>query len=187
MRKHASLLLHFVFFLSSIRSARISCAHKRGIIFRNIATLGNWLTVRCGAKEQPDRDCSRTRRQIAYCSAAEFSSRYRDYGHRRHGHGLHGRCRRLQLPHCKHPRCDRADLCFLWGLVVLRPGKRRSAMRAIFFEIGEHEIMPRQEPIAFAEFRRRRILGRQLAFSRPSTITLRRRYVVISHSLARGH
>jgi hypothetical protein len=59
-------------------------------------------------------------------------------------------------------------------------------MRAIFFAIGEHEIMPCQEPIAFAEFCRRRILGRQLAFSRPSTITLRRRYV-ISHSLARGH
>jgi hypothetical protein len=56
-------------------------------------------------------------------------------------------------------------------------------MRAILFEIGEHEIMPRQKPIAFAEFCGRRTLCRQLAFSRPGTITLRRRYVISHHRI----
>jgi hypothetical protein len=38
--------------------------------------------------------------------------------------------------------------------------------------------MPRQQPIAFTELGGRRTLGRELAFSRSGTITLRRRYVI---------
>src|SRR5690348_1739847 len=95
---------------------------------------------------------------------------------------LHRGRRHLYLPHCKHPPCDRADRRRLLGFFILRPGERRLAMRAIFFEIGEREIMLCQEPITFAELGRRGVLGRQLAFSRPGAITLCRRYV-ISHGL----
>jgi len=115
-------------------------------------------------------------------SATEFSGRYRDDGHWRHGDSLHRGRRHLYLPHCKHPPCDRADRRRLLGFFILRPGERRLAMRAIFFEIGEREIMLCQEPITFAELGRRGVLGRQLASSRPGAITLCRRYV-ISHGL----
>ena len=87
------------------------------------------------------------------------------------------------LPHCKHSPCDRAARRLLFRFAVVRPGERRLAMRAVFFEIGKHEVMPCQQPITFGESRGRRILSRQLAFGCPSTITLRRRYV-ISHSPA---
>jgi len=116
-------------------------------------------------------------------SGAEFSGRYGNGHHRRQGYGLQRRGRHLQLPHCKHPRCDRAGRRLLFGFAVVRPGERRLAVGAIFFEIGKHEVVPCQQPITFAESRGRRILSRQLAFGRPSTITLRRRYVV-SHSPA---
>jgi hypothetical protein len=56
----------------------------------------------------------------------------------------------------------------LFGFAVVRPGERRLAVRAIFFEIGKHEVVPCQQPITFAESRGRRILSRQLAFGRPS-------------------
>ena len=80
------------------------------------------------------------------------------------------------------PATERA-VRLLFRFAVVRPGERRLAMRAVFFEIGKHEVMPCQQPITFAESRGRRILSRQLAFGCPSTITLRRRYV-ISHSPA---
>jgi hypothetical protein len=88
-----------------------------------------------------------------------------------------------KLPHCKHSPCDRAARRLLFRFAVVRPGERRLAMRAVFFEIGKHEVMPCQQPITFGESRGRRILSRQLASGCPSTITLRRRYV-ISHSPA---
>jgi hypothetical protein len=119
------------------------------------------------SEEEPDRGRKQKCEEFACCSATEISGRYRDDRHRRHGDGLYGWRRHLQLPHCKHPRSDRADRRCLRGFIVLRPGERRLAMRAIFFEIGEREIVLRQQPIAFAETGRRGVLGRQLAFSRP--------------------
>ena len=153
-------------------------AHQRGIIFRNPVTLGNWLTVRCSAEDRFDPRPRQVRKAAADYSAAEFSGRDRYYGHRRHRDRLRGGRRHLQLPHCKHPRCDRAGRRLICGSVVLLPGERRRPVGAIFFEIGKHEIMLRQQAVAFAEFGRRRILGRQLALGRPSPITLRRRYVI---------
>ena len=114
---------------------------------------------------------------------AEFSGRYGNDHHRRHRYGLHRGGGHLQLPHRKHSPCDRAARRLLFRFAVVRPGERRLAMRAVFFEIGKHEVMPCQQPITFAESRGRRILSRPLAFGCPSTITLRRRYV-ISHSPA---
>jgi hypothetical protein len=157
-------------------------AHQRGIIFRNPETLGNWLTVRCSAEDRFDPRPRQVRKAAADYSAAEFSGRDRYYGHRRHRDRLRGGRRHLQLPHCKHPRCDRAGRRLICGSVVLLPGERQRSVGAIFFEIGKHEIMLRQQAVAFAEFGRRRILGRQLALGRPSPITLRRRYVICHRS-----
>ena len=160
-------------------------ARRHEIIFRNTAPLT--IGLLCGAMPRTTAriERSRTAKPRRYCSAAEFSSR--DNRHRRHGYCLGGRSRQLQLPHCKHSRCDRAgrnvgDLGLICDFVDLLLCERRWPPRAIFLEIGEHEIVLRQLPIAFAKFRGRRISGRQLAFCCPRTITLRRRYV-ISHRL----
>jgi hypothetical protein len=157
-------------------------ADKRGIIFRNAARFGNRLTVRCSAENRPHARRRWNCKAAGSCSAAEFGSRHRSCGHRRQRHGFAGRRRHLQLPHRKHPRRDRAGLRLIRRFAGLLPGERRRSVRAIFFEIGKHEIMLRQLPITFAEFDRRRILGRQLAPGRSSTVTLRRRDV-ISHLL----
>lgn len=159
-------------------------AHERGIIFRNTGTLGNWLTVRCSADDRSDPQLRLVREATAYYSATEIGGRDRYYGHRWHRDRFRGRRRHLQLPHCKHPRRDGAGRRLICGLVVILPSKRRTPARAIFFEIGKHEIMLRQQAVALAKSGRRRIFGRQLALGRPSTITLRCRYV-ISHACPR--
>jgi len=186
-------------------------AHRRGIIFRNAWTVGKRLTVRCSEKLSSRRGPQHSPRPFAAreayrrtgrfragpvssqlrltltCSAAEFGGWNCHDRHRRHRHRLRGRCCQLHLPHCKHPRGDRADCRWFCGFIVPLACERRWPLRAIFFQIGKHEIVLRQQPVALAEFGRRRGLGRQLTFSRPGTITpgtitLRRRYV-ISHRL----
>lgn len=146
------------------------------------------------------RHCVAPRNDRSLCSAAEFSSRY--CHHRGHRHRFSGWARHLQLPHCKHPRCNRTDrhlLCgdngfvfngsffflgtfFVEQSVLLPPGEGRHALGAVFLHVRQHKILARQQAVAFAELFGRRILGRQFAFRRPRAITLCRRYV-ISHRL----
>jgi len=169
------------------------CALQRGTVCRPSAGSKAALKMQLLPAESSRRALPTRQRLLTFRrSAAEFGARYRHGHHRRHRHGRHGRSRHLQLPHCKHPRCDRLGRGLIRGFVVflvvgrvavlfvVLPGERRRSVCAIFFEIGEHEKMLRQQPITFAELGRRRSLSRDLAFGRPSAITLCRRYV-ISH------
>src|SRR5690242_4300150 len=109
-------------------------------------------------------DSSRTH-ETAGSSAAEFSAGHGRRRHRRQRYSLHGGGRQLQLPHGKHPPCNRTGggggRFVVLPFVVVLSGERRLPIGAIVAETGKHKIMLRQEPIAFAEFCRRGVLGRR--------------------------
>ena len=56
--------------------------------------------------------------------------------------------------------------------------KRGGPPRAVVFQIRKHEILLREQPVALAKSHGRRILCKELAFSRPGPVTLRCRYTV---------
>lgn len=102
--------------------------------------------------------CSEAGRSAATVRlAAEFRN-----GHLADCQGQNGRGRRLQLAHREHARRDRGGRWFIRGLVihgldirglVIRVAGRESRLpRAIFFKIGEHKIVLRQQTVTLAKF-----------------------------------
>src|SRR6516165_3999661 len=66
--------------------------------------------------------------------------------------------------------------------LVLLPREGGGPPRAVVFQIRKHEILLREQPVALAKSHGRRILCKELAFSRSGPVTLRCRYMVAHRS-----
>jgi hypothetical protein len=99
-------------------------------------------------------------------------------------HGQRSRGRRLQLPHRERLRRLVIHGIVILGLVIHVARGHWPPPCAIFFKIGEHKIVFRQQSVTFTKFYRRRILGRELAPGRSITVALRRGQMVRHGMLA---
>src|SRR5262245_29145798 len=124
-------------------------AHERGIIFRNSGIIGNWLAVRCNAEEglgSPSPAGTANRRRVAPRPNSAAGMDTKDIGGMdtvsRDGVAICN-CRTANI----RAATERAGACS----GALSPSGGTKGERAVFFEVGKHEIMLRQQPIAFAE------------------------------------
>ena len=92
----------------------------------------------------------------------------------------------MQLPLRRHARANRPGGWLVGGFrllfLVLLPREGGGPPRAVVFQIRKHEILLREQPVALAKSHGRRILCKELAFSRSGPVTLRCRYMVAHRS-----